>query len=973
MSDTDTLNLNVNISHKNHFPVNNNPLSFMNVLSLNIQSIRNKIIDFTTFVENSKVTLDIIVLTETHVKENETQFFNLPGYEVEHCVRKSGRFGGVAIYVRKNFSSFNLIHKLDIDQNNSLLIHIQKYDLKIAAIYRQRGSNFANFLNRLDHILDNYNNCYIFGDFNLDLFNIETDLTVKRYYELVQSNGYVFLNSMSRMYPTRVDISRNTSTCIDHVISDAMFHATNISFTLSLDDLFGDHKAFMLNVLHPREQRNSSQKYFTVKKTNHEKIISQNLLANVSDLTFEEFQIDLKSIFDSNTTEYTKREKFIKPYMNKEALNYINIKHNYFKLSKKYPRNAIVTQRFKYYRNLVKKKVTLLRKEFNQKKFERSFGDPKATWQNINNLLRNTDSQKTNAIHSIKHNNVALTNKYQIAESFNAFFVTVTDSIHNSIIIDQNVYNTLHDAESYNIAIPFECPETSPDEILQILSNLSNSNAKDVNGFSNSTFKKYRVSLCEPLSKLINDWLNKSIFPKCLKIAKVNPLHKNGDKMEKNNYRPIAISPIDSKVFESVILDRMEKHLKDNNILCKFQFGYSKGSNCEAAALHVMNQIYQNVEKKLFTAALFIDLTKAFDCLFHDLLTMKLSKLGFSRNFLDLLKSYLGNRFQYVDIDGIKSPLLNIYKGVFQGSRLAAVLFIIYINSFFLLPLHGKPFLYADDTSLVYGEKDLQTLKINMEYDLKIIDIWLNNHYLSMNTKKTQFVLFHGRTRLDFFTTNALKINLNGEIVERVEAFKYLGLWIDEELKFTKHIAHVKSKILPMTFAIKRIRPYISENTARQLYFAHIQSHLSYMNPFWNVAHNTLIQPLAVAQRKCLRFIFNKYSYSPSRELFSQQILPLTVMNDYNLILFAFKITHNLLRNNVELRLVSDIHRYPTRQQTHFYVENFQTSFGLANFFTRGLIAYNNLDRSLKRIHTIARFKNELRNLLFADFLSSGN
>jgi hypothetical protein len=471
---------------------------------------------------------------------------------------------------------------------------------------------------------------------------------------------------------------------------------------------------------------------------------------------------------------------------------------------------------------------------------------------------------------------------------------------------------------------------------------------------------------------MINDCLKKCEFPHCLKIAKVTPLHKTGDKTDKNNYRPIAISPIDSKIFESVLLDRIEKHLSNNDILCKFQFGYSKGSNCETAALHVLNQIYGNIEKKLFTSALFIDLSKAFDCLFHELLMKKLGKLGFSESFLKLLESYLSNRHQFVEINGVKSPLLGIYKGVFQGSRLAAIFFIIYINSFFSLPLHGKPFLYADDTSLVYGSQDMATLKAQMEYDLNIIKIWLDNHYLAMNAKKTKYILFHGRAKFENFTQQSMQITLDGEIIERVQEFQYLGIWIDEELKFKKHVSHIKSKIIPMTFAIKRIRPLISQHTAKLLYFAHIQSHLLYMNPLWNCASNNLIDVLAVAQRKCLRFVFNKYSFSPSRELFTEQILPLKVMNRYSLILLAFKITHNLIRNNVELRLISEIHNYRTRQQNHYYVQNYQTSFGLANFFTRGLIAYNELDNQLKRIRTVARFKSELKKILFEEFLSVG-
>lgn len=541
MSTADNLNIELNVIHKNQFPTHDDPKVYMNVLSLNIQSLRNKLNDFTDYVENSKIIYHVIVLTETHIQESEMSLFNLPGYKAEHCVRKSGRFGGVSIFVRKDFTSFNLIHKLDFDMNNSLLINLEKFDIKIAAMYRCRDFNLATFLNRLDFLLDNYNNCYIFGDFNLDLFKTSSDATIKNYSELVQSNGYIFLNSLSM--PTRVDVNRNTATCIDHIITDAMFHNENISYVLSLDDLFGDHKALLLNVFQPKYIRHNKKKYYEVVKIDHAKIISHNLLSHARLSSFHQFQKDLKSIFDTNTVRYTKRDRFEKPFMTIEVLNFITIKHNYFKLLRKYPSNIYVNEQFRIYRNLVSKKVTALKKDFYQKKFSECFGNSKETWRNINNLLRNTDSKPVETCTTIKKNNHNITNKHQIVENFNAFFVTAVDSIHNSIIIDEQIFSTLHNFETYSVHFSFECLETTPVEICSIISNLSNSDAKDVNGFSNKLFKKYRTALSKPLSLLINKCIRNSEFPECLKIAKVKPLFKSGDKTDMNNYRPIAISP----------------------------------------------------------------------------------------------------------------------------------------------------------------------------------------------------------------------------------------------------------------------------------------------------------------------------------------------------------------------------------------------------------------------------------------------
>jgi hypothetical protein len=210
---------------------------------------------------------------------------------------------------------------------------------------------------------------------------------------------------------------------------------------------------------------------------------------------------------------------------------------------------------------------------------------------------------------------------------------------------------------------------------------------------------------------------------------------------------------------------------------------------------------------------------------------------------------------------------------------------------------------------------------------------------------------------------------LNNETKSCSKLKLVIGLVIDEQLSFVKHIKHVKAKIVPITFAIRRIRPFISQKTALQLYFAHIYSHLIYMNIFWSNANATLINTLAVVQRRCLRFVYKRYSYSPSSELFSENILPLAQLNTYNLILTAFKITKGFMTNNVELSLVSNRHNYSTRQNNHYYVENYRTRFGIQNFFSRGLLAYNSLDERLKRLNSIGRFKRELKIKLIDEYL----
>jgi hypothetical protein len=957
----------VTAAYNTQFPSRNFKNTFMNVLSLNIQSIRNKLMDFTTFIQNSRITFHVIVLSETHLRENETVFFNIPEYNAEHSVRKSSRFGGVSIYVRKDFSSFNVVHKLDFNMNNSILIHLLKHNIHIAGFYRCRDSNLDQFLSHLDYVLDNFSNLYAFGDFNLDLCKAHSDNNVKKYQEIVTSNGFNFLNNP--VMPTRIDERRGTATCIDHVITDNMFQSHKNSVVISLDEHFADHKSILLSIITKTDRKAQQNSFYTIKKVDHAKIISQNLLAQVHHNTFENFQLSLSRVISQNTRHIQYKERFKKTFMNSEALCFIQIRSNYFKLKKKYPNSCMARERYIYYRNLVNRMIMQLKKSFYHKQFLECKDNPRETWRNINNLLRNCDSKIDSDSFHIKLNGQNVTNKATIAENFNSYFVSAADDIHAKIQLDFDVYRNLHDFENYRIIYPFECELTTREEILQIISTFSNSSAEDANGFSNNIFKKYRTYLCDQLEKLINTCILQSDFPNCLKRSKVVPLFKNGDKTCISNFRPITLCAIEGKVFEGVILKRILKHLTLNEILCPQQFGYTKKSSCETAVLHLMNRIYSNLEQKLHTAVMFIDLSKAFDSIFHQLLLIKIQKMGFSDSFVDLIRSYLAQRTQFVVLDKISSSEKRVTRGVFQGSTLGATLFNIYVNSIFNLPLHGKTILYADDIAISYGASSKEELKSWMEYDLKVLDIWFNNHFMAMNAKKTCYIYFNGKKVLDNFVTTGLDIQLNSQRIERVDSFKYLGFWIDEKLNFQKHVNQIKSKIIPITFAIKRIRNFISEKTALQLYFSHVNSHLIYMNTFWSAAHKNVLHPISIIQKKCLRFVFKKYSYSPSRELFTMNILPLQYIIKYNIILTAFKLTKGYMVNNIEISVVGDRHRYPTRQSDQIFIQNYRTRFGSSNFTTRGFAEYNGLSNRLKNIQHIGRFKRELKRQLYEEFL----
>lgn len=190
-------------------------------------------------------------------------------------------------------------------------------------------------------------------------------------------------------------------------------------------------------------------------------------------------------------------------------------------------------------------------------------------------------------------------------------------------------------------------------------------------------------------------------------------------------------------------------------------------------------------------------------------------------------------------------------------------------------------------------------------------------------------------------------------------------MFLDEQLKFSKHIDKVRSRVLSTTFAIKRIRYYISPHTALQLYFQHIHSILTYLLSCWSVTSQSKLDSLATAQKKALKIIYVKDRLYPSKQLFNTKILPLDYLSHYQTLLLSFKLINNLQRSNVQIRTRQEVTGRLTRQSSHFYIPTALSSMGYNDFFRKGFDMYNKLPRELKSIRNLESFKKDLKEFLF--------
>ena len=250
--------------------------------------------------------------------------------------------------------------------------------------------------------------------------------------------------------------------------------------------------------------------------------------------------------------------------------------------------------------------------------------------------------------------------------------------------------------------------------------------------------------------------------------------------------------PVISKIIEHSVHNQLYNYLTANGILKSCQSGLRKHHSTTTTLLDVSDHVLNNMNPGKVTGALFIDLKKAFDTVNNDLLLQKLQSYGVTNSALCWFSSYLYGRTQAVCINSTLSDVKDIDIGIPQGSILGPLLFITYVNS---LPdcIDCKCVMYADDITLLFTASDPTTLQATMNDNLSKIAHWFQTNQLTLNTKKTKFMIFGTSHFLNKFSDT--RLNYNNAVIERVDKFKYLGVILDPLLSWCEHIDYISSTI----------------------------------------------------------------------------------------------------------------------------------------------------------------------------------
>ena len=362
------------------------------------------------------------------------------------------------------------------------------------------------------------------------------------------------------------------------------------------------------------------------------------------------------------------------------------------------------------------------------------------------------------------------------------------------------------------------CHVTSK-EIETLLRKIKRKKATGTDNLPANLLKYSSKAIAEPLTFIINLSLGTGVVPNDWKVARVLPLYKSGSRSSLDNYRPISILPVISKIAEKVVHSQLIHFLELNNLLSNSQFGFRQNRSTEMATTIFTDDIRQSVDKGNLVGAVFIDLRKAFDTISHSLLLSKLQSYGITGTELSWFTNYLFNRHCIVQFDSCISNSNPLTSGVPQGSILGPLLFIVFFNDIVDVIKHAKLLKYADDTVVYVASKDVSTINNLLTEDLRLLADWFDQNELLINLKKgkTECLLFGTRQKLAK-RKDSFNVKYKDNDVVETESYKYLGVDLTSNLTLSSYFDRCYKKATSRLRLLQKLRNLLTITSAKAIY-----------------------------------------------------------------------------------------------------------------------------------------------------------
>lgn len=932
--------------------------------TVNVRSMRDKSAVLSDLVVSQRI--DLLGITETWLTARETLSdlteLTPPGFSFFQIPRAIRRGGGVGLFVSSahKFTPITLPAHTSFESISGK-VEFGQLCLNVLNIYRQPGPTgvfLSEFQDILSHMSTLPHDLVVMGDFNLHVDTPSSD--VGQLSDILES----FDLDQRVDFPTHI---------YGHSLDLMIFSKGLDVLSVSASDKISDHFSVLADLNIPSKNSRSVPKtirYRNLKAINMEAfrtgILNSDLITspkgNAAELV-EQYDTVLRNLLDAHAPLITKtiHPKPPNPWINPDILETKRQRRYLERVWRKNP-TALNRSRLTRQTHLCNKLMAKAKSAHYSKFINDHSGDHRSLWKAFNKVLH-----RGPIMHLPGHSSIAA-----LAETFGSFFINKISIIRAAFPSHAHLNtNNLHPPDTRAELRDF-VPASQAEVRRLVLS--SPSKSCDLDPIPTTLLKDCIDILVTPITSIVNLSLLEGVFPACFKTAHVSPLLKKStlDTENMRNYRPVSNLSFLSKVLERAVARRLYAHLSGTNTFNPFQSAYRKSHSTETALLNIHNDIISSMDDGKVTALTLLDLSAAFDTIDHSILLGRLQDwVGATGVALDWLRSYLTGRCQRIKLGECLSPKVDLPFGVPQGSVLGPLLFTIYTSPLSqVISRHGiLHHFYADDSQLYvsFSSSNSAVSLNNLKSCLDSVQLWMSANKLKLNPDKTEFLLIgHERQRSKYLAM--FPVDLLGVQTGPAKTARNLGVIFDKNFSFRSHVSAVCKSCRYHIRDLRRIRRYLTLDSAKLLAHALVSSRLDYCNSLLFGIADKEIKRLQCIQNSLARVVTKKPLMTSSIPLLrSLHWLPIKFRIKFKICL----LTYNTLNEkqpgylNAILTPSTPARLLRSHNGTNLSVPRVKTSTGARAFRSGAPTLWNMLPVPVRSAPSTTTFKQRLKTHLF--------
>jgi len=912
----------------------------LSLVHQNIRGLQANFENLCAVIDNHNI--DILTLSETHLYNDEPQdLVSISGYELITRNRTSGKGGGVCIYIKEGII---WERREDLESKNIENIWVEiffknSHSFLICCIYRPPDTSKylpKTFNNDFDVMLQSLTKeAIVMGDCNVNYAKSNDNREFK---SILSLNGFKQLVNE----PTRT--THLTSTIIDIIATNK----ENIKETKVIPSSFLrklNHRKFAPKTIRCRDYSKYNPEI--MKQHLHDADWSSVYeTTNVND-SIKAFNEILETNFNEQAPIIEKKVKGRPcPWLTEPLKRAMNERDKMLRKAKK-SNKEIDRSTYKKLRNRCNNQLRQSKSKYHQNQLNENELSPKRFWDTLKKIFptkQSTSVPKTN-------------NRKQLTETFSNWFASVVKKLKEKAMPLRDFVWGYSKSFQLRTTKSFRFEYVSVVHVRKHLKKLKRTKATGLDNLPPAILKDTADIICKPLCHIINSSLRNGSFPEVWKKARVVPVFKSGKTSLPENYRPISIVPVLSKILEKAVHHQLSLYLEDNKLLSDRQFGFRHKRSTEMASTLLCDSIRQRVGEGKLVGAVFLDLSRAFDTINHANLLNHLKSYGVSGSELEWFRDYLFGRTQVVDVDSVYSSIQPLYTGVPQGTILGPLLFNIFFNTFEECLKNSNTLQYADDTVIYIGHKDIKQLSKLLNEDLSAISNFFYENELLANLKKgkTESMLFGTNQRLSKIN-HGLELFYREQIIKNTDSYKYLGNIVDPSLTLNTDFDAKYKKASNRLKLLARVRPFLTKSAALKIYNMLIIPILTYCSQLHSSKTKT--------QSSKLQSIYNR-AYTIIGQLNARLQNPEHSMSLNNCL---------FVRKCMDRRLCANFHDYFTLLQhtkntrgnnSLLKLPRVKLEFERKGFYFFGAKVYNELPNEIRQLSEFESFKKSLKDQFF--------